>query len=120
MDACDARARCSAACEPAARFGAGARLTRGEPRPGRGSDANRIDCDARARCSATCEPAARLGAAPSATPEPEQPRRMTASQEASLSTWMIKTYLSCWKPPAQPADANRYVARVRLKFKSDR
>ena len=57
--------------------------------------------------------------APSATPEPERPRRMTASQEASLDTWMIKTYLSCWKPAAQPADANRYVARVRLKFKSD-
>ncbi len=31
--------------------------------------------------------------APSATPEPERPRRMTASQEASLDTWMIKTYL---------------------------
>jgi hypothetical protein len=57
--------------------------------------------------------------APSATPEPEQPQRMTAAQEASLDTWMIKTYLSCWKPAAQPADANRYLARVRLKFKSD-
>ncbi len=44
---------------------------------------------------------------------------MTAAQEASLDTWMIKTYLSCWKPAAQPADAYRYVARVRLKFKSD-
>src|ERR1700722_19607295 len=36
-----------------------------------------------------------------ATPEP--PRRMTASQEASLDAWMIKTYLACWKPAAQPA-----------------
>jgi hypothetical protein len=51
-----------------------------------------------------------------ATPEPEPPRRMTASQEASLYEWMIKTYLACWKPAAQPADADPYVARVRLKF----
>jgi hypothetical protein len=56
---------------------------------------------------------------PSATPEPEPPRRMTASQEASLDAWMIKTYLACWKPAAQPADADPYVARVRLKFKPD-
>jgi hypothetical protein len=52
-----------------------------------------------------------------ATPEP--PRRMTASQEASFDAWMIKTYLACWKPAAQPADADPYVARVRLKFKPD-
>jgi hypothetical protein len=52
-----------------------------------------------------------------ATPEP--PQRMTASQEASLDAWMIKTYLACWKPAAQPADADPYVARVRLKFKPD-
>jgi hypothetical protein len=52
-----------------------------------------------------------------ATPEP--PRRMTASQEASLDAWMIKTYLACWKPAAQPDDADPYVARVRLKFKPD-
>jgi hypothetical protein len=49
----------------------------------------------------------------------EPPRRMTASQEASLDAWMIKTYLACWKPAAQPADADPYVARVRLKFKPD-
>ena len=53
------------------------------------------------------------------TPEPEPPRRMTASQEASLDAWMIKTYLACWNPAAQPADADSYVARVRLKFKPD-
>jgi hypothetical protein len=52
-------------------------------------------------------------------PELEPPRRMTASQEASLDAWMIKTYLACWKPAALPADADPYVARVRLKFKSD-
>ena len=49
----------------------------------------------------------------------EPPRRMTASQEASLDAWMIKTYLACWKPAAQAADADPYVARVRLKFKPD-
>ena len=54
-----------------------------------------------------------------AMPEPKPPRRMTASQEASLDAWMIKTYLACWKPAAQPADADPYVARVRLKFKPD-
>ena len=54
-----------------------------------------------------------------ATPDLEPPRRMTASQEASLDAWMIKTYLACWKPAAQPADADPYVARVRLKFKPD-
>ena len=32
---------------------------------------------------------------------------------------MIKTYLACWKPAAQPADAGPYVAWVRLKFKPD-
>ena len=72
----------------------------------------------------TAEPAAPVSPAPvsapaPATPEPEPPRRMTALQEASLDAWMIKTYLACWKPAAQPADANRYVARVRLKFKPD-
>jgi hypothetical protein len=44
---------------------------------------------------------------------------MTASEEASLDAWMIKTYLACWMPAAEPAEANRYVARVRLKFKPD-
>ena len=44
---------------------------------------------------------------------------MTASQEANLDAWMIKTYLACWKPAAQPADADPCVARVRLKFKPD-
>ena len=60
-----------------------------------------------------------VSAPASAMPEPEPPRRMTASQEASLDAWMIKTYFACWKPTVQPADANPYVARVRLKFKPD-
>ena len=57
--------------------------------------------------------------APFVTPEPEPPQGMTASQQASLDAWMIKTYLACWKPAAQPADASPYVARVRLEFKPD-
>ena len=75
---------------------------------------------------ATAEPAAQAPVSPApvpapalATPGPEPPRRMTVSQEASLDAWMIKTYLACWKPAAQPADASRYVARVRVKFKPD-
>ena len=32
---------------------------------------------------------------------------------------MVKTYLGCWKPAAQPADADPYVAQVRLAFKPD-
>ena len=60
-------------------------------------------------------------------PPPIGPRRpprpgraavaFTASQEASLDAWLIKTYLACWKPAAQPADPDPYIARVRLKFK---
>jgi hypothetical protein len=64
-------------------------------------------------------PAPALAPVPSATTEPEPARRMTASQEASLDTWMIKAYLGCSKPAAQPANADPYVARVRLKFKPD-
>ena len=60
-----------------------------------------------------------LAPVPSATTEPEPPRRMTASQEASLDAWFIKTYLACRKPAAQPANEDPYVARVRLKFKPD-
>ena len=60
-----------------------------------------------------------FSAAPSGTPGIEPPRHMSASQEASLDAWMIKTYLGCWKPAGQPANADSYVARVRLKFKPD-
>ena len=60
-----------------------------------------------------------FSAAPPGTPGLEPPPRMTASQEASLNAWMIKTYLTCWNQAAQPGHANRYVARVRLKFKPD-
>jgi hypothetical protein len=60
-----------------------------------------------------------FSAAPPGSRETAPPPRMTASQEASLNAWMIKTYLGCWKPATQPSDANLYVARVRLKFKPD-
>jgi hypothetical protein len=73
---------------------------------------------------AMAEPAASVSPVPvsvqvPATPEPEPPRHMSASQEASLDAWMINTYLGCWKPAAQPANSDSYVARVRLKFKPD-
>jgi hypothetical protein len=54
------------------------------------------------------------------SPETVPPRpRMTASQEASLNAWMIKTYLGCWKPATKPSEASHYVARVWLIFKPD-
>ena len=61
-------------------------------------------------------------AAPTPPPPPpavEPPARMTSAQEASFEAWLIKTYLGCWKPAAQPADADAYVARVRLAFNPD-
>jgi hypothetical protein len=69
--------------------------------------------------NAASESPAPVSAPAPASPEPEPPRRMTASQEASLDAWMIKTYRACWTWGALPADASRYVARVRLKFKPD-
>ena len=45
--------------------------------------------------------------------------RMTTVQQADFDAWMIKTYLACWKPAPQPADADPYVAQVRLAFKPD-
>ena len=82
-------------------------------RPGRGSDANRIDCDGQARCSGACEPAARFG------PGARHARARAAAAHDRLARgeprrWMIKTYLAYWKPAAQPADADPYVARVHL------
>ena len=44
---------------------------------------------------------------------------MTAAQQADFDAWMIKTYLACWKPVAAPAEADPYVAQVRLAFKPD-
>ena len=57
--------------------------------------------------------------APSPPPAPPAPpARMTLAQEADFDSWMVKTYLGCWKPAA-PADADDYVAKVRLAFKPD-
>ena len=47
------------------------------------------------------------------------PKRMTLTEQADFDAWMVKTYLGCWKPAAQPADADAYVAQVRLAFKPD-
>ena len=44
---------------------------------------------------------------------------MTSAQQAAFEAWLIKTYLGCWKPAPQPADADVYVAQVRLAFNAD-
>ena len=49
----------------------------------------------------------------------EPPTRMTSAQQAGFDTWLIKTYLACWKPPKQPTDADGYVAHVRLAYNPD-
>ncbi|MGC2785157.1 MAG: hypothetical protein WA397_15280 [Roseiarcus sp.] len=49
----------------------------------------------------------------------EPPTRMTSAQEARFDAWLVKTYLQCWKPPRQPADADAYVAKVRLAYNPD-
>jgi hypothetical protein len=67
----------------------------------------------------TAAPATPAPVATAATPAPEPPARMTAAQLADFDAWMIKTYLACWKPVTAPADADPYVAQVRLAFKPD-
>jgi hypothetical protein len=47
------------------------------------------------------------------------PARMTLAQQADFDSWMVKTYLGCWKPAAQPADSDTYIAKVRLAFRPD-
>jgi colicin import membrane protein len=44
---------------------------------------------------------------------------MTSAQQAGFDTWLIKTYLACWKPARQPADADVYVAHVRIAYNPD-
>jgi hypothetical protein len=64
-------------------------------------------------------------AAPQARAAPETigaiapPPRMTPTQQADFDAWLIKSYLACWRPAPQPADADRYVAQVRLAYKPD-
>jgi hypothetical protein len=55
-------------------------------------------------------------AAPTA---PVAPARMSSAQQAGFDAWLIKTYLQCWKPAPQAADADPYVAQVRLAFNPD-
>jgi hypothetical protein len=62
-------------------------------------------------------PPAVAAVAPPIPPTP--PARMTLAQQADFDSWMVKTYLGCWKPAAQPADADNYVAKVRLAFRPD-
>ena len=50
---------------------------------------------------------------------PTPPARMTLAQQADFDSWMVKIYLGCWKPAPQHADADNYVAKVRLAFKPD-
>ncbi len=49
----------------------------------------------------------------------EPPARMTPAQQAGFNSWLIKTYLACWKPARQPEDADAYVAQVRLAYNPD-
>jgi colicin import membrane protein len=44
---------------------------------------------------------------------------MSSAQQAGFDAWLIKTYLECWKPAPQAADADPYVAQVRLAFNQD-
>jgi colicin import membrane protein len=66
-------------------------------------------------------PPADVVAARSPTPPAplEPPARMTAAQQAGFDAWLVKTYLACWKPARQPADADVYVAQVRLAYNPD-
>jgi hypothetical protein len=54
-----------------------------------------------------------------APPPIEAPVHMTPAQQAGFDAWLIKTYLACWRPAPQPADADLYVAQVRLAYNSD-
>jgi hypothetical protein len=63
-----------------------------------------------------------LATAPTPPSQPaaaEAPTHMTSAQQAGFEAWLIKTYLGCWKPAPQPADADLYVAQVRLAFNPD-
>jgi hypothetical protein len=64
-------------------------------------------------------PAAIAARAPTEPPQVEPPARMTSAQQAGFDTWLIKTYLACWKPARQPADADVYVAQMRLAYNRD-
>ena len=64
-------------------------------------------------------PAVVAAGAPAAPAGVEAPARMSSAQQAGFDAWLVKTYLGCWKPAPQPADADLYVAHVRLAFNPD-
>jgi hypothetical protein len=64
-------------------------------------------------------PAVVAARTPMATAPIEPPARMSPTQQAGFDTWLIKTYLACWKPARQPVDADAYVAQVRLAYNPD-
>lgn len=64
-------------------------------------------------------PAVMASAEPKAAAAVEAPARMTSAQQAGFEAWLIKTYLGCWKPAPRPADADLYVAQVRLAYNPD-
>jgi hypothetical protein len=72
-----------------------------------------------AQATASAPPPAQQAALPPPPPPPPPPPRMTNAQEAEFDSWIVKTYLGCWKPAARPADSDPYVAHVRLAFKPD-
>jgi len=78
------------------------------PKPAAQSPMPPIPPAAIATAKAAIEPAT---AAPAA--------RMTSAQQAGFDAWLVKTYLQCWKPARQPADADVYVAQVRLAYNPD-
>jgi hypothetical protein len=65
------------------------------------------------------KPPAPAVVAAGAPPAVEAPARMSSAQQAGFDAWLVKTYLGCWKPAPQPADADLYVAHVRLAFNPD-
>ena len=56
---------------------------------------------------------------PAPTPRSNRLTRMTPAQQAGFDAWLVKTYLTCWKPARQPADADLYIAQVRLAYNPD-
>jgi len=67
--------------------------------PGGGSQTGRATADL-----PPTPPAAIAARAPAEPTLVEPPARMTSAQQAGFDTWLIKTYLACWKPARQPAE----------------
>jgi len=88
--------------------------------PARPAQASRNGAQALAPPEPPAPPAEVVAArTPNSTAPIEPPARMTAAQQAGFDTWLVKTYLQCWKPARQPADADIYVAQVRLAYNPD-